>query len=175
MDLGHAIFRELGGAQGQRETVIDLTDALDWLVQQAGGNVSRAAREMGVPRRTLRRWLAGAEPREERAEAITEAAREAQRESFGDIGGLRVEATFWYAGGGTMKDAENRDIPLGDYLDDWVSDSLIDAYLDGAGPDELGEILASGINDVNGWYAANFDPTNPDGQWDVHTISGWRT
>lgn len=143
------------------------------------GGVSQAAREMGVPRSTFRRWLAGSTPKGPNAGQLEEFARDEWRTAQADndrwthgIGELRVVGTFDYAAGGSMKGAERRDIPLGQYMDAGALDRLVDAYRDGADAEELGEIAADAINDPAGFYRSTFDPDNPRGHWDIERITG---
>lgn len=156
--------------------------AIEYLLGAAGGVASRAAGLAGVPPSTFRGWLHGRQPKAERAGQMFTAALRAQRRARlpkgrerrlrnSDMSGVTVMGTFRYAGGGSMRGAEDREVDLGSYMDN-VADDLVDAFLDGASTDELAAIFHEGIND-GGFYEQTFDPGNPDGGWDIDDISGW--
>lgn len=178
MRLGRALFEHMAGAELDDEPD-DFADALDWFVDEHDGNVSAAARSAGVSRTTFRRWLAGGSTSAGRSSSILAGARAGFRVSgldvSGDLSGLRITATLFYAGGGVVKGSEDRDLPIGDYLDAWVGDALIEAYLDGAGPDELERLFAAGVNDNGGFYESTFagGGLHSDMVWDVAAIEGW--
>lgn len=171
--LGEALMDALGGDVGPGAGVSPRTAA--WGLVGALGGVSQAARELGVPRSTFRRWLAGSTPKGG-GEWIAEAARDAWRDRAEGPGSLteadfRVTGTYDYASGGSMKGCEDRDIPLGTYMRPGTLDAVVEAYRAGADAEELGEIAADGINDRNGFYRDTFDPANPRGSWDITSVS----
>lgn len=70
---------------------------------------------------------------------------------------MNVSGTWSY-------DDSDRDIDLSDYLADGWEDALLDAYLDGADVDELGELLHGFITDD--FYSGLLDP-NSDNPFDI--------
>lgn len=178
MRLGDVLMAEIAGDVLGAD---DFEDQDDWAddVIALFGSQRAAARELGVPRSTLRGWLAGRTPKRgtswmagnladrNRRQAVADRA-DAVRAANADS--IRIHGTVRYRGGGTMKGAENRDAPVGLYLDEGVIDALIDAAQAGAGPDELAAIFHEHIND-NGWFAQTFDPNGP-AYWDIDWIEG---
>lgn len=182
MDLGEAVYREITGGRSPHTEINTFGGAVEYLLIAAGGVAARAARLVGVPASTFRGWIRGRQPKAERAGAFVAAAQRQQRRDRlprgrerrlrrNRLDGVRVTGTYLYAAGGPAAYATDRDIGLGRYLDD-VTDELLDAYLDGAEPSQLGEILAEAIND-RGFYEQTFDPDNPAGGWDISSFEGW--
>lgn len=177
MRLGQALMSALGGA----ETVWTPSAAVDTLAR-AHGSLSAAARALDVPRTTMRGWRAGRRPKggwadtlailagdEDRRDRMTEAHEQQLRDA--GPGEIRIRGTYFYAGGGSMKGAEDRDLDIGTWLADDTLDRLIDLYLNGADADELENAFAYSIRD-GGFYAATFDPQNPEGYWEIDSIGG---
>lgn len=177
--LGEALLAALGGDVGP-SAVASPRVAAQGLVGVFGG-VSQAARELGVPRSTFRGWLAGRQPSAGMAGQLEEFAREEWRQAQADndqwthgpadISQLRVVGTYDYAAGKGRRSDENRDIPLGQYMDASALAELRQAYADGADAEELHEIAWSAIND-GGFYSKTFDPDGHAGEWDVQSITG---
>lgn len=65
---------------------------------------------------------------------------------------------------------EEREIDLGRYMDE-VQNELIDAYLDGASTDELGEILLGAVEDP--FYHDSLEGEGPT-HWEIDGLDGWR-
>src|SRR5262245_39446083 len=138
------------------------------------GSVSSLGRLLGVPRSTLRGWLAGAHARRDTSE-IEEFGRYEQRREVlsrhrerrlrhAPASGIKVRGTYNYPG------ERPRMIDLGRWMDDRL-ERVVDAYLDGASPAELGREFAGLIND-GGFYEREFGD-EPDYGFDVDFISGW--
>lgn len=176
--LGVAILEAIGGPGAARpiSTGIGAMNAL----RAAYGSDRAAARAMDVPASTWRGWRKGRTPalgfdwlietaeQDDRRERLSDELEAELRQPF-STEPLRVRATFNYNAGGSMKGAENRNLPLGGYLNDVGSD-LVDAYLAGADADELEAILVDAIAD-RGFYAQTF--SSPEGMWDIHRLEGW--
>lgn len=82
--------------------------------------------------------------------------------------GLTVVGTYSY----DDAHSEDREVRIGEYMND-VGADLVDAFLDGASPNDLWDIAHDAIND-HGWYADTFERESPDPhQWDVDEITGW--
>lgn len=180
--LGEALFAMLAGEAGELEEVEEFEDEDEWREQVIDmfGSVARAARELNVPRSTLRGWLAGRTPKRGRSWFSGELRRSAAarfldpdraaRLRGANLDNLHIHGTYRYAGGAAMKGAENRDVPIGTYLREDTLDALIDAYLAGATGDELAEIFAEHITD-GGFYADTFSGRD-GGHWDIDFIEG---
>lgn len=69
-------------------------------------------------------------------------------------------------------DGSERDLDLDQWLVDGWQDELIDAFLDGASPEELMEILHDHMSgDMPPFYAQFFDPTSDESwQLDIDTL-----
>jgi|SRR5262245_26554395 len=154
------------------------TAALGWFVKAAQGNVSGAARLAGVPRRSMRDWLSGvSKPKAGRAAAVIESARLSERRARlkpgresrlrnGAPGSIVVKATYNY-------DGTEREVAIGNYMDDYAVDELIDAYLSGADEAGLREEFADQITlDPTGFYARTFalGPNDRHG-WSVERVT----
>lgn len=178
--IGEAVFQAIAG-RGAGPDVASVPGAIGVFVAETG-SLAAASRELGIPASTLRGWRAGRTPRGGAGEFLVSTARslaraarldpdrEARMRADWSLDTLRVTATYNYRGGGVMKGGTDRELDLGPYMAD-IGEALVDAYLDGADADQLGELFASGIGD-NGWYAQTFREES-DGQWDVHHFDGW--
>lgn len=174
-DIGTVLFQALGGGP---EEVDDYDDPDSWRddVIEIFGSVSKAARELGVPRSTLRGWLAGREPKRGADWFSGRLLRAARPTAVADrirdlpATGVRIHGTFRYDGGGSMKGAEDRDVPIGEYLAPYVLADLADAYVEGAGPEQLAEIFADNIID-GGFYSQTFSG-DAGGEWVIDYIDG---
>lgn len=179
VDLGEALYREIAKRSPHTE-VQTFADALRYYVGGAE-SVSAAARELGVPRRTLRGWLEGRQPRGGGGWLVDEARREQRRERLsparerklrapGALDDVKIVGGLTY---GSTPDPD-RDYDVGSWLDE-VQNDIIDAYLDGASTDELAEIFHEGIND-GGFYADVLDPGDYGTSQlhvDITDIEGW--
>lgn len=179
--IGEAVMAAIAG--GPVRDVATVSGGVQaWISEY--GSLRAAARQMGVAPSTLRGWRDGRTPRGgigswliESGRAIKRAAqldpaREARMRQDWSLDRLKVTATYHYASGGTMRHgrSDERVLDLGPYMAD-VGEQLVDAYLDGASADELGDIFVGGIGD-NGWYAQTFREEG-DGAWDILTWEGW--
>ncbi len=178
--IGEALIEHIGGPGAARH--VSFLGGLETL-RNAYGSDAAAARAMDVPASTWRGWRRGRNPRggggwiqdialEVQRRASLDPAREARMRQPWALDDLTVTATFRYTGGKAQRGSENRELPLGAYMHD-VADELLDAYLNGAGGDELAAIFTAAIND-NGWYHQTFnDPMYVEGAWDVDYLEGW--
>lgn len=177
MDLGSAVYEAMAGGAAGGEPA-GFRDALNYLADGAI-STSALARDLGVARSTLRGWLGGRTPRGARGDRIVEGAqlewrrdvlsssRERQMRSDWSTDSLVVVGTYTYDGKAGPRSAdEDREVALGEYLND-VGENLVDAFLDGATPQELGDIVADAIND-HGFYADSFG--GGSGSWDVSEV-----
>jgi DNA-binding transcriptional regulator YdaS (Cro superfamily) len=151
-------------------------DAMRWFMRAAGGNVSAAARLMGVPRRSLRDWVSGiSAPKPDRAAQIARSAqlssrrerlkpgREARLRAM-DVVDISITGSYNY-------DATERTVNIGQYLEDGVVGDLVDAYLAGWSPAEMRELFADGINDPSGFYTRTMaEPPSSDHGWTVSHV-----
>jgi hypothetical protein len=172
--LGDALYAEItaGGYTNQddgEDQDYGLTDALADLGR--GRSTAELARELGVPRTTLRRWMAGATPKRDvgpiiavgqtirRAEDV--AGREDQlRDNIGN-----VVVRGWIT---VSKDVSRRDVRAQNLqLNDSTGDQLIDAFLNGATPARLAAIFTRNVGDK--FYRRVLN----DGSWNVLTVDGW--
>ncbi len=177
-DLGARVYAAISQKSINTEPAT-FAAALGWFVRAAAGNVSAAARLMGVPRRSLRDWLSGtSRPGAARRAAVTTSARlsarrdrlRAGRESRlrgRDASGVRLVGYYNYDG------PPLRTVRIGDYLAPDAIDSLIDAYLSGAGVDELRQEFAGAIvNDPTSFYANTmFNPADDEHGWTVTNLT----
>lgn len=173
-DLGTHIYTAFAGRSPSTEPT-SFADAMSYFLGLAGGNVSGAARLAGVPRRTMRDWLAGKGlgPRSQaRRDGVKKSAQlSARRDRLGarkearirdkDPGECTLKATYNYDGG------DPRNVLIGHYLTHDAYDQLGDAYLDGADPDDLRELFADMITDAPFYAETMRNPqTDPHG-WTV--------
>lgn len=135
-------------------------DALRVLLVQADGNVSQLARDLGRSRRTVRNWLAGTTPRGGGG-FLVGAARDALTD--GRLDDLRNGFDTVTIGGTlTISDAEARELDIS--FTGGLGDEIVDAYLAGAGPDQLERLYVDHIEDD--WYRDHIgDPTTWDTDW----------
>lgn len=151
-----------------RDVVLDLYD----------GNVSATARDLGVPRSTLRGWLAGRTPKRGREWVAERFSRRAKSE-IAKVRAPRILAMSWdsvtfhgtfrYEDGGSMRGAEERHIPIGRYVNPAVNEALIAAAERGAGPEDLQRVFADHITD-NGFYEQTI--RGDWGDWDITEVTG---
>lgn len=177
-DLGAQVYKAISGRSINTEPD-SFTDALGYFSRLAGGNISAAARLAGVPRRTFRDWLDGkgtgprsAARREQVALSAKLSARrdrlgpkrEARMRAAAGSGGFDIQITGGYSYDGNT-DAR-APIMISDYMDPYAGDALIDAYLAGAGPDELRREFANLIVDAP-FYAETMalPPASTHGWW----------
>jgi len=160
-DLGTALWAAISSS-GAADQVGTFGEAVDYLVGQYG-SASAAGRAIGVPQSTFRHWVAGRQPRGHRAGGVVAAARRDQARPLPAAG---VKMTGRHLYGGTRPE-QDRSIDVGRYLDDNVPEDLLDAYRDGATPDQLAEIFVEGISGAP-FYT---DSLGKD-HWDLDSIEG---
>lgn len=171
-DLGAKTYSAIS-TRGMSTEPSSWAGALGWFVRAAGGNVSAAARMAGVPRRSMRDWVAGvSRPKGPRAAALIQTAKVSERRARlkpgrearlrnGTPANITLVGTYNYDGGNP------RTVLIGNYMDDDALDELVDAYLSGADAGELREVFADQItNDPSGFY----ERTMRRGPGDSH---GW--
>ena len=178
VDLGTAIYRSFAHRSPNTEPT-SFGDALGWFVKAAGGNVSAAARLAGVPRRSMRDWLAGTStPGPERRAHVAATAqlserrarlapgREKRIRALDGPGATSLVGTYNY-------DGDEREVLIGPYLDDTTIPDMLDAYLSGASPEDLRERFAGHItNDPTGFYPRTLArPPSDDHGWTVRRFS----
>lgn len=178
MDLGEAIYREITGGRSPHTELRGWSDALEFIVGQAGSGRA-AARELGIAETTLRGWRHGRTPRDG-GDYVLDAARRMQRRAR-----LRPGREARLRQPGALDDAKlvgrlsydgapepDRDVMIGDYMAD-VQNDIIDAYLEGASLDELGEIFLEGITGAD-FYSETMGPDGGDHMsWDFDSLDGW--
>lgn len=181
-DLGAQVYKAISGRSINTEPD-DFPGALRWFMRK-GGNPSAAARLAGVPRRTMRDWLdgKGLGPRSSaRRAALVESARlserrarlrpgrEARIRAAGDGGDVvDIQVTGAYNYDGVMED--RAPIMVSEYMPTDAGDQLVDAYLNGAGPDELRTLFADLIEDAP-FYANTMGlPPDDDHGWTVSNV-----
>lgn len=175
-DLGSRLYSAVSTRSVNTEPS-SFTDALAYFGRLAGGSVRAMATLMGVPRRTLRDWMAGATPSAARRKAVADSARlSARRERLrpgrenrlraSDSSDVTIVAVYNYDGG------DARTVRIGDYLDPDTINQVVDAYLDGASPDELRTGFASNIQDPTGFYERTFAlPASDEHGWTVTRVN----
>lgn len=179
MDPGEALYQHITDGRSSATEIRTFGQAVKYLVRRYG-SASNAARAAGVPPSSFRHWATGKRtPPSERAGDITDLAQAMQRRgrlSKGREHRLREPDTDFKMVGRLTYDSQpepDREISLGNYLEDGVGDRLVDAYLDGASPDELAEILHEAIYDAP-FYEETFDPYGSGHlAWDIDSIEGW--
>jgi hypothetical protein len=132
------------------------------------GSQRRAAAALDVPRRTLRGWADGKTPRGG-GQWLRDIAREGAREAAHREAGDRRADRLPTATGGAMRGAEDRTVPIGDYLRSGTVDRVRDLYLGGADAEDLARAFHAGIDDA-GFYESTFDPDSQAGGWDIEWI-----
>jgi hypothetical protein len=180
-DLGTAIYKALSGGRSPNTEPTSFGDALGYFVKAAGGNVSAAARLMGVPRRSLRDWLGGVStPKGDRRRDVARSAQlSARRQRLTPRSEARVRGrdpqgmtlvgryNYDFLDGVT----EARRCQIGPYLDDDTVPELVDAYLSGASPADLRALFASKINDPSDFYSRTMAlPPTDDHGWTVSSF-----
>ncbi len=176
--VGAAIYTAITGGRHMRTEVSTFAKALGWL-RNRNPSTAAMARSLGVPRSTLRRWLAGTStPRSHRQDSIVNAIRSAQRRlrltpgrerrlRRAETGEIKMVARYRY-------DPPNlwRTVDIGRYLDPAMRKELVDSYLAGGTADDFHAIFHDNILDA-GFYAQTFDPDIGYGNgWDVREF-GW--
>lgn len=184
-DLGSCIYRAIavtgqgkGRGYSPNTEPTSFADALKWFMQAAGGNISAAARLMGVPRESARDWVKGiSTPKDQRRRDIAKSAQlSARRERLRPGRETRLRAAgsgdVMVFGAYNYHDEPPRAVSVGQYLDDDTVSILIDAYLNGASPEDLRETFCDHLNDPNGFYQRTMilPPTNEHG-WTVDHVS----
>lgn len=184
-DLGEAIYRALCSRKGPQSPNTEprsFSDAVRWFVKNAGGSISAAARLAGVPRRTFRDWVSGSAPRDPgRAAGIVRAALAGERRRRMppgreqrlrqlDVGNVQVKGAYNYDSG-EYKD-KARVVDIGQYMADDAIGQCVDAFLSGAGIDELREVFADSIvDDPIGFYPDTMRlPMEDDHGWSVESV-----
>jgi hypothetical protein len=180
VDPGEAIYRHITGGKQSRTEIRTFGDAVKFLVRRYG-SASNAARAAGVPPSSFRHWASGKrKPTSERAGDILDMALLAQRrgrlskkrerELRAPLDGFKMVGRLTY----DSAPEPDRELGLDPYLADDLGDQLVDAYLDGATPDELAAILSDALSDAP-FYQDTLDPYSDDGHlaWDVDSIEGW--
>lgn len=171
-------YRAVSGRSPRTEpqpapTNLDFHGSLNLLYARVKSQ-NRLAEILGVPRRTLRRWLAGEQPnrtqgdRERRAlvegsarriianddDAAKQAARRGrltpQRErKIRRATGIQLKVRMRYEGRGdderTLKFRFTADPDIGDGIAAIVPDAVVDAFLNGAGAEDGAEVQNEGI------------------------------
>lgn len=178
MDLGEAIYREItGGRSPHTEVRGGWSAAVEYLVGEAG-SARAAARELGVSESTFRGWRHGRTPRDG-GDYVLDAARRMQRRARlrpgrearlrkpGALGDAKLVGRLSYDGA----PEPDRDVEIGDYLDE-VQNDLVDAYLDGAGLDELAEIFTDGVSGAP-FYEDTLTGEGDHFTWDFDELDGW--
>lgn len=187
-DLGDAVFRGIVGTRAVKSMATEprtFRDAVDYWLARAG-SVSGAARLAGVPRRTYRDWLTGARPRDpQRAAGIVRGAilddrrtrlprsRE-RRLRAADVADAQLVGRYNYDSAATQLGSANTDrrVDIGKYMADDAIGELVDAYLAGAGAEELRELFASLVTeDPTDFYRSTLrrDPGDDHG-WTVRSF-----
>lgn len=177
MELGEAIWREITG-RSPRAEITSFGDAVNYLLGRAG-SASAAARVIGVPPSTFRHWVSsGRVPKGERKGDVIEMASLQKRRDMLPRGrekrmrkpdslGTAVKCVISIS----PPREEERELELASWLGYDVENDLIDAYLEGATPDDLAEIFHDAI-EGSAFYSDVFDSY---GGYDVNiTDLGWR-
>lgn len=173
MSLGDELYQILGESSSYvEEEDFELVDALDEL-REEGQSTAAFARELGVPRTTLRRWLAGGKPRIN-VTPIVNVARSIRRVRVLDERETSLRAGWPRSLFGRVKVSKRssaRTVSAQQLqLNHQVGDRLVTAFLNGAGPNRLGMIFVRSVGDD--WYrgallgrAGTF--------FDVDNVDGW--
>jgi len=140
----------------------DTTD-LPALVRALGGNVSAAARAVGVPRSTLRGWLAGRTPKRANR-AITAAARGAltvihrpghYAAAYNGTKTLRISGTITKS-----RDSRSRTINVGQYIPQSLMKRILTTWA--GAKDNTADTL---LNNAIDHYYTDLDFTTIDRVW----------
>ena len=170
MALGDALYAELsgGGYTSEDDDDYTLQDALEDLGR--GQSVRSLAAELGVPRSTLRGWLAGATPKMNVAPLLDVARSIRRAEQLAGNGGPGfLDAADFMVGGWIQISSEKpryATVPASKLdLDPDLGERLTDAYLAGAGPERLAHVFTKGVGDKfyrNALRANKFDVITVD-------------
>lgn len=158
MDLGELIYRELSGGLSPRTEAGDLPRMLAAVVRAAGGPTA-AARAIGVHPSTMRRWRAGkSSPSARSAPLLMSAVRRARLTPAREkrIRRSNVTLHLQYRGEIRERDVNNGNLSLSPN----VGDDLCNAFLRGAGTDELRRIFKNAVRDR--WYSEWIDADDQD-------------
>jgi len=181
-----ATYRAITGGRSPRTETTSWSDALAIVVSRIG-SVAGAARVLDVPRRTLRRWLAGeSQPSAERRRVVQGAVRRLERRQR--LTGRRETrlrgATTVRVQGVDRYDGAERDVifRIGGRasiaLDAGTLDALVDRFLQGGSADDGGATaqnsglfgeLVDGMQDR--WYRDFFRATDRDWGCDVYAVT----
>lgn len=181
-----ATYRALTGTSPRTEPRFGFDASLSLFVRMLGSQ-QRAADALGVPRRTLRRWVAGeSKPRADRRAQVEGVARRiirgtrinARRQAR-----MRAAATIRIIGSDRY-DGQERDVTFRVGLSGATSGlaagtpgELVDAFLAGVSADDLGldaqnsglfARIIRGMTDTSGFYQEFFSSTAPD--WGVDVV-----
>lgn len=176
MELGDALYREIAG-KSPRTEVADFDDALDYLVA-AYGSASAAARAIGEPPSTVRHWATGKRaPKGDRADRVLNLVKRLERRARlpkGRERKLRAPGSLGDAIKCTIEvsDPEDRTLDVRQYLGDGIEDALVDAFLDGATPDELADVFHEYV-EGSAFYEDLFEPGGGQYETDIEDL-GWR-
>jgi len=177
-DLGTRLYAAVSTRSPNTEPT-SFTDALAYFRRLAGGSVRAMSTLMGVPRRTLRDWLAGATPRDaSKRRAIAQSATlSARRDRLkpgreSRLRGNDVEDVIIVARYNYSDDEDEREVEIGRYLDADTIDHLVDSYLNGTSPADLRLEFADKITgDETGFYTRTFaNPASSDDGWTVRVV-----
>lgn len=64
----------------------------------------------------------------------------------------------------------DRDVDIGRYMED-IQNEILDAYLDGASPEELADFFIEGVEDD--WYRDTLSGEDTHMSWDIDSLDGW--
>lgn len=186
-----AVYRAITGGRSPRTEQATWMDGLRFVVGLTGGNVSAAARALDVPRRTLRRWLAGegVPPAHRRAQVARMAGGMVRRQRLPEGRERRLRRArsvivkAYYRYDRTRYNADARDItfrvgddsPTG--LNAGVMGDVIERYLAG------GEATDESARGFNGglfgpiaaamgdeWYREHMQTDHPEEGFDVFQV-----
>lgn len=184
--LGEALYDRITNGRSPRTEPATLGAALAVIVGNAG-SVAGAARMMGVPRRTFRDWIskgyagkptgAGGTRNGEVIRAALRIERRARlprgrerRLRNTPPSSVTIDGTYEYRGRGGAREEKRYAVAVGDYMRPGTLGDVLDAFLDGASLDELGDTFAAGIDDPHGFYSDTLDSGHEHG-WDVDEVN----
>lgn len=186
-----ATYRAITGGRSPRTETRGWMEGLHFYVNAMGGK-AQAARQLDVPRRTLRNWLAGTMPPPERKARITSLVVRAQRRGRLDAKRearlrnaktIRIEGKDRYNGedrkvtfqigesGSTGIAADVMDRLINSYLagGEALDNPSESSDLFGGGGRGLAAIIADSISDD--WYREFFQATDPDWGVDIDKVT----